>query len=281
MEYESRGDCEQPCLRPVGFCTQIRILKKKVQQIEGLEMRGAALDPQQLAKIAAKPLLESALVLLEQGTPLPEVQALLAAAKEGGAHHALTRAVPPLALGKMLSQWWHCHLQCSSQVVSTNLAWVVMCEHVLHHASLLCRRQPGSCPGQQLGQQPGHSRQGCVGRRQAGRADRQQQRGQAALWRWQAQAAQGALHGSHVRGLAYPTLMGQDPVGRSLPVELRLEVVCVAVSKCGCLDSIGPVWSCLRWLLRQVHWSLRRTCGVVFTEYCGCRGCRSQAHQGA
>ncbi len=62
---------------------QIRILKKKVQQIDGLEMRGAALDPQQLAKIAAKPLLESALALLEQGTPLPEVQALLAAAKEG------------------------------------------------------------------------------------------------------------------------------------------------------------------------------------------------------
>ena len=47
-------------------------------------MRGVpALDPQQLAKIAAKPLLESALALLEQGTPLPEVQALLAAAKEG------------------------------------------------------------------------------------------------------------------------------------------------------------------------------------------------------
>ena len=63
---------------------QIRILKKKVQQIEGLQLRGAALDPQQLAKIAAKPLLESALALLEQGTPLPEVQALLAAAKEGG-----------------------------------------------------------------------------------------------------------------------------------------------------------------------------------------------------
>jgi len=62
---------------------QIRILKKKVQQIEGLEVRGAALDPQQLAKIAAKPLLESALALLEQGTPLPEVQTLLAAAKEG------------------------------------------------------------------------------------------------------------------------------------------------------------------------------------------------------
>ena len=46
-------------------------------------MRGAALDPQQRAKIAARPLLESALALLEQGTPLPEVQALLAAAKEG------------------------------------------------------------------------------------------------------------------------------------------------------------------------------------------------------
>ena len=65
---------------------QIRILKKKVQQIEGLEARGAALDPQQLAKLGAKPLLESALALLEQGTPLPEVQALLAAAKEGWSH---------------------------------------------------------------------------------------------------------------------------------------------------------------------------------------------------
>ena len=70
-------------LRLWQCCLQIRILKKKVQQIEGLEVRGAALDPQQLAKIAAKPLLESALALLEQGTPLPEVQALLAAAKEG------------------------------------------------------------------------------------------------------------------------------------------------------------------------------------------------------
>lgn len=69
-------------------CVQIRILKKKVQQIEGLEVRGGPpLDPQQLTKIAAKPLLESALVLLEQGTPLPEVQALLAASKEGTALH--------------------------------------------------------------------------------------------------------------------------------------------------------------------------------------------------
>ena len=65
-------------------CAQIRILKKKVQQIEGLEVRGGcALDAQQLAKVAAKPLLESALALLEQGTPLLEVQALLAVAKEG------------------------------------------------------------------------------------------------------------------------------------------------------------------------------------------------------
>lgn len=63
---------------------QARILKKKVQQIEGLEVRGgSSLDAQQLAKVAAKPLLASALALLEQGTPLPEVQALLAGAREG------------------------------------------------------------------------------------------------------------------------------------------------------------------------------------------------------
>ena len=66
------------------FSVQIRILKKKVQQIEGLEVRGgSSLDTQQLAKVAAKPLLASALALLEQGTPLPEVQALLAGAREG------------------------------------------------------------------------------------------------------------------------------------------------------------------------------------------------------
>ena len=71
-------------------CAQIRILKKKMQQIEGLEARGGrALDAQQLAKVGAKPLLESALALLEQGTPLPEVQALLAVAREGAlASHA-------------------------------------------------------------------------------------------------------------------------------------------------------------------------------------------------
>lgn len=81
---------------------QIRILRKKVQQIEGLEVREAALDPQQLAKIAAKPLLESALALLEQGTPLPEVQALLAAAKEGEcSRHA--HALELVPLGKLRS----------------------------------------------------------------------------------------------------------------------------------------------------------------------------------
>ncbi len=78
-----------------GAGLQIRILKKKVQQIEGLEVRGVpALDPQQQAKVAAKPLLVSALALLEQGTPLPEVQALLAAAKEGEQTLGLA---PPLA----------------------------------------------------------------------------------------------------------------------------------------------------------------------------------------
>jgi hypothetical protein len=64
---------------------QVRILKKKVQQIETLEGRRTLLDPQQRAKVAAKPLLESALALLESGTPLGEVQALLAAPKEGAA----------------------------------------------------------------------------------------------------------------------------------------------------------------------------------------------------
>jgi hypothetical protein len=61
----------------------VRILKKKVQQIEALEARAAALDPQQRAKVAARPLLEAALALLEAGAPLGEVQALLASAKEG------------------------------------------------------------------------------------------------------------------------------------------------------------------------------------------------------
>lgn len=62
---------------------QVRILKKKMQQIEALEARAAPLDPQQRSKVSAKPLLESALALLEAGAPLGEVQALLAAAKDG------------------------------------------------------------------------------------------------------------------------------------------------------------------------------------------------------
>ena len=75
------------------FSVQIRILKKKVQQIEGLEVRGgSSLDAQQLAKVAAKPLLASALALLEQGTPLPEVQALLAGAREGALRPMLVHA---------------------------------------------------------------------------------------------------------------------------------------------------------------------------------------------
>ncbi len=64
-------------------CVQVRILKKKMQQIEALEARAAPLDPQQRSKVSAKPLLESALALLEAGAPLGEVQALLAAAKGG------------------------------------------------------------------------------------------------------------------------------------------------------------------------------------------------------
>ncbi|KAK9908199.1 hypothetical protein WJX75_004163 [Coccomyxa subellipsoidea] len=68
---------------------QVRILKKKVQQIEALEARAAALDPQQRAKVAARPLLEAALALLEAGAPLGEVQALLASAKEGGSQEEL------------------------------------------------------------------------------------------------------------------------------------------------------------------------------------------------
>ena len=80
-----------------GSCgAQIRILKKKVQQIEGLEVRGgSSLDAQQLAKVAAKPLLATALALLEQGTPLPEVQALLSGAREG--------FLPPMPVH---AGWW-------------------------------------------------------------------------------------------------------------------------------------------------------------------------------
>ena len=65
------------------LCAQVRILKKKVQQIEALEARATPLDPQQRSKVAARPLLEAALGLLEGGAPLGEVQALLAAAKDG------------------------------------------------------------------------------------------------------------------------------------------------------------------------------------------------------
>ncbi|CAL8469414.1 g8955 [Coccomyxa elongata] len=68
---------------------QVRILKKKMQQIEALEARAAPLDPQQRSKVSAKPLLESALALLEAGAPLGEVQALLDAAKDGNSQEEL------------------------------------------------------------------------------------------------------------------------------------------------------------------------------------------------
>lgn len=76
---------------------QVRILKKKMQQIEALEGRGTPLDPQQRAKVMAKPLLESALALLEAGTALGDVQALLAAAKDGAL---------PLHSPSVMLLWW-------------------------------------------------------------------------------------------------------------------------------------------------------------------------------
>ena len=64
---------------------QVRILRKKVQQIEALEARGTPLDPQQRSKVAGRHLLEAALDMLEQGTPLADVQAYLSASREGAA----------------------------------------------------------------------------------------------------------------------------------------------------------------------------------------------------
>ncbi len=54
-----------------------RALQKKLQQIGSLEQRaveGAALDAQQLAKVASRPVVISALAALEGGMPMEEVQ---------------------------------------------------------------------------------------------------------------------------------------------------------------------------------------------------------------
>lgn len=89
-----------------AMARQVRILNKKMQQIEALENRGTPLDAQQRAKVAARPLLESALALLESGTPLSEVQALLAAAKEGDPSSLSSIPSPPHSLSSTTLSLW-------------------------------------------------------------------------------------------------------------------------------------------------------------------------------
>ncbi len=96
---------------------QVRILKKKMQQIEALQGRGTPLDPQQRAKVMAKPLLESALALLETGTPLGDVQALLAAAKDG-ALLLCSYSVLLLLVASINASRCPDSLQCSSSVLA-------------------------------------------------------------------------------------------------------------------------------------------------------------------
>ncbi len=74
-----------------------RTLAKKMQQIENLEAKslsGTALDPQQRAKVAQKPVVLSALAALDAGTAPEEVQAMLQAAAAAIAEHATYPAGP-------------------------------------------------------------------------------------------------------------------------------------------------------------------------------------------
>lgn len=64
----------------------LRTLHKKLQQIESLEARaagGAALDPQQRAKVEARPVIQSAVAALGSGMAAEDVQAILRAAAGG------------------------------------------------------------------------------------------------------------------------------------------------------------------------------------------------------
>ena len=72
-----------------------RTLGKKMQQIENLEMKavsGIALDAQQRAKVAQKPVVLSALAALDAGTDPEEVQAMLQAAAAALSEQATTAA---------------------------------------------------------------------------------------------------------------------------------------------------------------------------------------------
>ena len=197
-----------------GSCgLQIRILRKKVQQIEGLEVRGgSSLDAQQLAKVAAKPLLASALALLEQGTPLPEVQALLAGAREGalvcllhctcwlagGAHCSMAPYTSSVGTVVMVdaSVRMQRGSHCSGACASSHHLLVVACNWRETRIAL-CRRKPGPGAGQQLGQRCGRGAhvfqwQGRLGQPQA-RGPAGQRQCPAALRGQQAQASQGAF----------------------------------------------------------------------------------------
>ena len=70
--------------------------RKKLEQIEQLELRaaaGAGLDPQQLAKVAQRPVVVSALAALDGGMPTEDVAALMQAAGEASA--GTSRGGPP------------------------------------------------------------------------------------------------------------------------------------------------------------------------------------------
>lgn len=69
-----------------------RTLLKKMQQIENLEAK-SALDPQQRAKVAQKPVVLSALAALDAGTAPEEVQAMLQAAAAAIAEQATASSI--------------------------------------------------------------------------------------------------------------------------------------------------------------------------------------------
>lgn len=69
-----------------------RTLAKKIQQIENLEAK-SALDPQQRAKVAQKPVVLSALAALDAGTAPEEVQSMLQAAAAAIAEQAAASSV--------------------------------------------------------------------------------------------------------------------------------------------------------------------------------------------
>ena len=158
---------------------QVRILKKKMQQIEALEARAAPLDPQQRSKVSAKPLLESALALLEAGAPLGEVQALLAAAKDGAKtpHVSLCRSRFEDLLSSTRVQdvmytrqhrrcrvttafnFLGCGQLCAGGSVVFSTLWETSSQCEVEWCGW-CRALPGGAAGHKLGQRRGHTQGG-------------------------------------------------------------------------------------------------------------------------